>query len=60
MRPDINRETCTGCRNCIAICPGDVYGMDDEKAAADRAEDCIECGACVVQCPTESIHLRTD
>ncbi len=58
--PVINAKTCTGCKNCVDICPGEVYELAGDKSSPARPQDCIECWACVNQCPTESIHLDED
>ena len=60
MYPTINPETCNGCRNCVDICPSEVYQMEEDRPNPVHPEDCIECGACVIQCPTESIELEED
>ena len=60
MYPVVNHERCDGCKNCVEICPCEVYAMTDGKPDAVHLEDCIECGACVEQCPTGSIELHDD
>ena len=60
MHPIINRDQCTGCQNCVEICPSEVYEIEFEKSKPVRPEDCIECWACVNQCPTSSIQLHED
>jgi len=58
--PVVNRETCSGCGNCVEICPNEVYILQGDKSDPIRPEDCIECWVCVKQCPAESIELRED
>jgi NAD-dependent dihydropyrimidine dehydrogenase PreA subunit len=60
MHPIVNRETCSGCANCVEICPNEVYVLEQDKSDPARPEDCIECWACVKQCPSESICLCED
>jgi NAD-dependent dihydropyrimidine dehydrogenase PreA subunit len=60
MYPLVNRETCTGCQNCVEICPGEVYQMEEDRSKPVRPEDCIECWACVHQCPMDCIQLHED
>ena len=60
MYPVVDRERCKGCGNCAEICPSEVYGILLHKSNPIHPEDCIECWACVNQCPTESIQLQED
>jgi len=60
MYPAVNPKKCTGCGNCKDICPSEVYVMDGDRANVTRAEDCIECSACVSQCPAGAIDLYED
>jgi coenzyme F420 hydrogenase subunit beta len=45
--------------NDIDEAPGKVWFWDLEKAVID-AERCVQCGACVAACPTDSIGIGTD
>jgi NAD-dependent dihydropyrimidine dehydrogenase PreA subunit len=60
MYPVIDQEKCTGCGNCMEICPSEVYQMEKDKSNPAHPEECIECWACVTQCPAESIQLTDD
>jgi NAD-dependent dihydropyrimidine dehydrogenase PreA subunit len=60
MYPIVNRDVCSGCKTCVEICPNEVYEIESEKSNPARPEDCIECWACVNQCPTSSIQLHED
>ena len=60
MYPVVDEEKCNGCGNCAEICPSEVYQVKEDKSEAIRPEDCIECWACVTQCPMESIRLLGD
>lgn len=55
---EINKETCTKCGTCAAICPGGIILHFEGKyprtvSAAD--EFCLRCGHCVAVCPTGSL-----
>ncbi len=48
---------CKGCRftDCVAVCPVECFHGDDEMLYIDP-EECIDCGACVPECPVEAIY----
>jgi ferredoxin len=47
---------CKNCRftDCVAVCPVDCFHGDSEMLYIDPNE-CIDCGACVPECPVEAI-----
>lgn len=53
-------DNCDGCRftDCVAVCPVDCFHGDDKMLYIDPAE-CIDCGACVPECPVEAIYDET-
>jgi formate dehydrogenase iron-sulfur subunit len=59
----IQQDVCNGCRDCIAACPYDVIGMDEEKRVAQKCTLCydrLQGGmepACAKACPTDSIQF---
>jgi NAD-dependent dihydropyrimidine dehydrogenase PreA subunit len=57
----LDRERCQGCSTCFGICPVGVYGgLDgDHKTTFADPDACFACGACVVQCPSEALSLRS-
>ena len=57
MVAQVNKETCTGCGDCLEACPLDAIEIQDEIAVVD-ADTCGDCGACVDECPTESITVE--
>jgi nitroreductase/NAD-dependent dihydropyrimidine dehydrogenase PreA subunit len=58
-RPTVDQDTCTGCGECVDICPDHVLGLQDEKPRAGSGlfMGCIACGHCTMVCPTESIRI---
>ena len=56
--PEIDIETCTGCGECVEVCPTEVFEIQDGKSVIVQPEECIECGACVDACPEECITLE--
>lgn len=53
-------DNCRKCRftDCVAVCPVDCFHADAEMLYIDP-EECIDCGACVPECPVEAIFDET-
>ena len=53
-------DNCQRCRftDCVAVCPVDCFHGDGEMLYIDPNE-CIDCGACVPECPVEAIFDET-
>ncbi len=50
-------EQCTGCGDCVEICPVDAVTVEGDHSSVDR-EWCIGCGICVAHCPTSAAKLE--
>ncbi len=50
-------ETCSGCKNCVRVCPHGVLGMDHKKVVMLAEDRCIECGACQLNCYDDAIEV---
>jgi ferredoxin len=56
MLPIIDLEECTGCGNCVEVCPPEALTLKENKAYL--AEDlCEECGFCAAECPVGAISI---
>ena len=54
----VDQEKCSGCGECISVCPGSVFEFNDEgKSTPARPEDCQECCSCVEVCPESAIKV---
>ncbi|MFQ5831262.1 MAG: ferredoxin family protein [Candidatus Thorarchaeota archaeon] len=53
-------ETCSGCRDCLKVCPRGVWEFDDalKKAEIGHPKRCIDCTACEFQCPVRAIRIE--
>jgi ferredoxin len=49
-------EPCHDCKytDCVAVCPCECFYQDDHLLYIDP-EHCIDCEACVPECPVEAI-----
>lgn len=54
-------ENCERCRftDCVAVCPVECFHGDDNMLYIDP-DECIDCGACVPECPVEAIFDETE
>lgn len=61
-RIELVTERCTGAATCVLVCPRDVLTMgvapSVRKVSVVRPSDCIQCGACIVQCPSDALRFR--
>src|SRR6201997_1719027 len=53
-------EPCHDCKypDCVAVCPVECFYQDDVLLYIDPI-DCIDCEACVPECPVEAIFRDT-
>ncbi|MFW5985677.1 MAG: FAD-binding protein [Halanaerobiaceae bacterium] len=49
-------DKCTGCKECIQVCPFDALEMKSGQAVV--LENCTLCGACESVCPVEAIIIE--
>ncbi|MER2138687.1 MAG: 4Fe-4S binding protein [Succiniclasticum sp.] len=56
MAVTVEMKRCIGCENCAAICPTGAIQVTDGKASV-REDTCVECCACIYDCPMDAITL---
>lgn len=49
-------EPCFGCKStaCVVVCPCDCF-YEGESMLFIHPDECIDCGACILECPTSAI-----
>ena len=54
----IDKEKCTGCRQCIELCPGNLIKWNDDEGHAymRRPSDCWGCASCIKVCPADAVR----
>ena len=54
-------EPCLNCKytDCVEVCPVDCF-YEDEHMLYIHPDECIDCGACVPECPVEAIFAETE
>jgi len=53
---EINRERCTGCGLCVAVCPSETLSLIKEKATV-TGDHSLQCGHCAAICPEDAITV---
>ena len=55
----LDEERCKGAAFCEQVCPRQCYEVDHtrRKASLPREELCVQCGACIVQCPFDALYF---
>ena len=56
MAAKVDAQKCTGCGDCVEVCPLQAISLNNDKAVIDE-DTCTECGVCVDECPNEAIDL---
>jgi heterodisulfide reductase subunit A len=58
---EIAQETCTGCGNCVPVCPVNAIQLIQKDGVLSLAEveslRCTGCGNCAVVCPVNAIMI---
>jgi NAD-dependent dihydropyrimidine dehydrogenase PreA subunit len=59
---DLVADRCTGVSECVQVCPRNVFKMSvlNRKVEVVRPDDCVQCGACIVQCSRDALRFRYD
>jgi ferredoxin len=54
-------EPCVKCKytDCVDVCPVDCF-YEGVNFLVINPDECIDCGACVPECPTEAIFSEDD
>jgi ferredoxin len=54
-------DNCKGCRftDCVTVCPVNCFHADGDMLYIDP-EVCIDCSACVPECPVQAIYEGDD
>jgi MinD superfamily P-loop ATPase len=57
-RPQVNKEKCTSCGKCVAVCNYNVFAKVKNEILT-FPELCHSCGACYYFCPKQALSTKT-
>lgn len=54
-------SNCVDCKftDCVLVCPVDCFYEIDKQLIIDP-DECIDCSACVAECPVEAIYAEDE
>jgi ferredoxin len=54
-------ENCVSCKftDCVLVCPVDCFYETETQLVIDP-DECIDCSACVAECPVEAIYAEDE
>jgi ferredoxin len=55
--PLVDPARCTGCGDCMAVCPTACLEMNAFLPWLPRPCSCVSCNLCVLVCPVDAIRL---
>ncbi|MCU0562168.1 MAG: nitroreductase family protein [Desulfobacterales bacterium] len=53
----VDRERCTGCGECVRVCPSGTLTLQGGKAAVTGAHS-LGCGHCAAVCPVDAVRVE--
>jgi NAD-dependent dihydropyrimidine dehydrogenase PreA subunit len=55
--PLLDETRCTGCGDCVRVCPVACLEMAGPLPWLARPGDCVSCTLCVLVCPADALRL---
>jgi formate hydrogenlyase subunit 6/NADH:ubiquinone oxidoreductase subunit I len=55
--PLLDEARCTGCGDCVAVCPTECLALAGPVPWLPRPADCVSCSLCVLICPADALRL---
>ena len=60
LKVTLDESKCRGAGFCEQVCPRNCFIVDKSRhlATIPGAERCVQCGACIVQCPFDALYFK--
>jgi NAD-dependent dihydropyrimidine dehydrogenase PreA subunit len=60
LQVTLDENRCKGADFCEQVCPRNCYELESNKhiVTLARADRCVQCGACIVQCPFDALFFK--
>lgn len=55
--PVLEESRCTGCGDCVFVCPADCLALSARLPWLPRPNDCVSCSLCELICPVDAIRM---
>lgn len=57
----LDEDKCKGAGFCEQVCPKNCFEVDKVHhiATMPGADECVQCGACIVQCPFDALYFKS-
>lgn len=61
LKVTVDEKKCRGDGVCIEVCPRNCFELAAGRQVAimPRADQCVQCGACIVQCPCDALRFES-
>ncbi|MGW8221193.1 MAG: ferredoxin [Syntrophobacteria bacterium] len=54
----VDKDKCTGCGECVDVCPVDVYQLVEGRSEPVNEDECLGCESCIEACDFEAITVE--
>jgi NAD-dependent dihydropyrimidine dehydrogenase PreA subunit len=54
----VDKDVCTGCGECVEVCPVEVFELIDDKSEPVNADECMGCESCIEVCEDGAITVE--
>jgi len=58
FNPIVDESKCSGCEECVEVCPVDVFEIVDGKSSPVNSEECLGCESCIEVCEDDAIVVE--